>query len=143
MDKIRTGRHHPRSIRIRALVSDGDKPWMLPAGVTTGKDAPALQEHTHSAFEHHLETLLGSVTEIAELGLVESATAEVRSQPAAPLFKLYIMNGREAFHGFYPVREHAVKIEGNAHNVFDFMGKDITLFHHEATEDPEAVGSQL
>ena len=84
-----------------------------------------------------------SVTELAELGLVQSATAEVRSQPAAPLFKLYIINGREAFHGFYPVREHSVKIEGNTHSVLDLMGKDATLFHHEATDDPEAVGSQF
>jgi len=90
-----------------------------------------------------MEPLVHSVTELAELGLVESATAEVRSQPAAPLFKLYIVNGREAFHGFYPVREHAVKIEGTTHKVFDLMGKDTTLFHQEASDDPEALGSQF
>ena len=93
--------------------------------------------------EQHLEPLLHSVTELAELGLVQSATAEVRSQPASPLFKLYIINGHEAFHGFYPVREHAVNIEGDTHNVSDLMGKDTTLFHQEATDDPEAVGSQF
>ena len=30
LDKIRTGRHHPRSIRIRALVPDDGKPSTLP-----------------------------------------------------------------------------------------------------------------
>ena len=84
-----------------------------------------------------------SVTELAELGLVQSATAEVRSQPSSPLFKLYIINGHEAFHGFHPGREHAVDIAGDTHSVFDLMGKDTPLFHQEATDDPEAVGSQF
>ena len=41
LDKIRTGRHHPRSIRIRALVPDGQKPRTPPPGAKTRKDAPA------------------------------------------------------------------------------------------------------
>jgi hypothetical protein len=83
-----------------------------------------------------------SVTELADLGLVQSATAEVRSQPASPLFKLYLINGHEAFHGFYPMSEHAVDIAGDTHSAFDRFGKDTPLFHHEATDDPESVGSQ-
>jgi len=57
------------------------------------------------------------------------------------LFKLYVIDGREAFHGFYPVREHAVKIEGQTHKVFDLARRDATLFHHEATDDPGSLGS--
>jgi hypothetical protein len=148
MDKIRTGRHHPRSIRIRALVPDGQQPRTPPPVAKTRQGAPEARTGTHSVFEQHLESLLRSITELAELGLVQSATAEVRTQPASPLFKLYIINGHEAFHGFYPVREHTVKIEGSTHKVFDLnspwhAGKDTTLFHHEATEDPEEVGSQF
>jgi DNA-binding transcriptional regulator YhcF (GntR family) len=143
LDKIRAGRLTPRSIRVRALVPDGEKPWTLPCDAKTREDDPAFRARSHGIMRRHMEPLVHSVTELAELGLVESATAEVRSQPASPLFKLYIINGREAFHGFYPVREHAVKINGSIHKVFDLMGKDTTLFQHEASDDPEAVGSQF
>jgi hypothetical protein len=86
--------------------------------------------------------MLRSVTELAELGLVQSATAEIRSQPASPLFKLYIINGHEAFHGFNPMSEHAVNTAGDTHGISDLTGEDTPLFHQEATDDPEAVGSK-
>jgi DNA-binding transcriptional regulator YhcF (GntR family) len=142
LDKIRTGRHHPRSIRIRALVPEGQKPRTPPPSAKTRKGAPGSRTGTHSVLEQHLESLLRSVTELAELGLVQSATAEVRSQPASPLFKLYIINGREAFQGFNPLGEHAVNVEGNTNSDDEPMSKDTPLFHQEATEDPEAIGSQ-
>jgi DNA-binding transcriptional regulator YhcF (GntR family) len=143
LDKIRTGRHHPRSIRIRALVPDDQKPRTPPPTVKTRKGGPRSRTGTHSAFEHHLESLLRSVTDLAELGLVQSATAEVRSQPASPLFKLYIINGREAFQGFDPFGEPAMNIEGNSNSDDEPISKDTPLFHQEATDDPEAVGSQF
>ena len=143
LDKVRAGRHTPASIRVRALVPDGEKPWALPCDVKTWEDDPAFRARSHGIMRRHMEPLVHSVNELAELGLVGTATAEVRSQPASPLFKLYIINGREAFHGFYPVRRHAVKIEGSTHNVFDLMGKDTTLFQQEASDDPEGLGSQF
>jgi DNA-binding transcriptional regulator YhcF (GntR family) len=143
MDKIRTGRHHPRSIRIRALVPDGQKPETPPPSAKTRKGAPRSRTGTHSVFEQHLESLLRSVTELAELGLVQSATAEVRSQPTAPLFKLYIINGREAFQGFNPLIEPPVHIERSSNTDGEPLSKDTPLFHQEATDDPEAVGSQF
>jgi DNA-binding transcriptional regulator YhcF (GntR family) len=139
LNKIRTGRHHPRSIRIRALVPDGEKPWRLPPGVNRSQDASGTQ----SVLEHHLESLLRSVTELSELGLVQSATAEVRSQPASPLFKLYIINGREAFQGFDPLGEHARSSKEHDKGDGEPVSKDALLFHQEATDDPEAVGSQF
>ena len=84
-----------------------------------------------------------TVTELAELGLVQSATAEVRTQPALPLFNLYIINGREAFQGFDPVGEHPVNIKENTNSDDEPISKDTSLFHQEATDDPEAVGSQF
>jgi hypothetical protein len=103
---------------------------------------PALRARTRSALEQHLESLLRSVTELAELGLVQSATAEVRTQPASPLFKLYIINGREAFQGFDPIGEQVVNTEKDSNRDREPTNKDTQLFHQEATDDPEAVGSQ-
>jgi len=42
------------------------------------------------------------VQELADLGLVKSATAEARMHSIAPTFKLYMLNGREAFFGSTP-----------------------------------------
>jgi hypothetical protein len=85
---------------------------------------------------------LRSVTELAEVGLVQSATAEVRSQPAPPLFKLYIINRREAFQGFDPLSEHPVNIERSINTDGEPISKDAPLFHQKATDDPDSVGSQ-
>ena len=43
------------------------------------------------------------MTELGDLGLVKSTTAQVRIHGAVPMFKLYIINQAEAFFGFYPI----------------------------------------
>jgi hypothetical protein len=86
---------------------------------------------------------LRSVTELAELGLVESATVEMRTQPAPPLFKLYIINGSEAFQGFDPLGEQTVNLEENGSSDAKPRVEETQLFHQEATDDPKAVGSQF
>jgi len=91
----------------------------------------------------HTQAIVDSVHELAEMDLVKTATAQIRVHPVAPLFKLYIINGEEAFFGFYPVRPHTVTIKGEKHSVYDLMGKDATLFHHAVTdEDDTSTGTQ-
>ncbi|GAA5047846.1 type 2 periplasmic-binding domain-containing protein [Nocardia callitridis] len=91
--------------------------------------------------ERHALAIVDSVHELAELGLVTSATAQIRSYPAVPLFKLYILNGQQAFFGYYPVREH--KLDGEATAIWDLMGKDATLFQHAHDNDPDSNDSQF
>jgi hypothetical protein len=62
--------------------------------------------------------------------------------PAAPLFKLYLINNDEAFFGFYPVREHVLSLGGEPQAIYDLMGKDAILFHHSTTDDDTSTGSQ-
>jgi hypothetical protein len=45
LDKVRTGRHHPRSIRIRVLIPASDEPSTLFAGSKTRK---GNQPHGHA-----------------------------------------------------------------------------------------------
>lgn len=142
LDKIRSGRLTPTSIKVRRLVPDTGIPWSLPCNVKTREDDPAFRARMNSIMRRHMEPLVHSVEQLEALGLVGSAHATVRVQPATPLFKLYIINQREAFFGFYPVREHTVKIDRHEHTVFDLMGKDAILFHHEASEDTETIDSQ-
>jgi hypothetical protein len=52
--------------------------------------------------------------------------------PCAPLFKLYILNGDEAYFGFYPIAKHDVPFAGGTYAIYDLMGKDALVFHRSA-----------
>jgi hypothetical protein len=83
-----------------------------------------------------------SIAELADLGLVQKASADVRVHGSAPLFKVYLINEHDLFFGFYPVVEHTVLIDKKRVPIFDPMGKDAVLFHHVADGDPDSIGSQ-
>jgi hypothetical protein len=68
------------------------------------------------------------------MGAVTEAVADVRVHALAPQFKLYVINGQDAFFGFYPVTEHMVRAHGTLHAMYDVMGKDSVLFHHSQNE---------
>jgi DNA-binding transcriptional regulator YhcF (GntR family) len=142
LDKIRIGRHVPESIAIRILLPDVSRPMGLPCRVEDMGDDPEFRERTARITQRSIPAIIDSVQELAELGLVKKATAEVRLYPASPLFKLYIINDNEVFFGFYPVREHALTLKGEPHTVYDLMGKDATLFHHARTDDDASAESQ-
>lgn len=142
LDKIRVGRLRPESVTVRLLVPDPAQPWSLPCTVDERADSPAFRKRAKEIMRRHTLAVVDAVTELAELGLVEQATARVRVHPAAPLFKLYLINDDEAFFGFYPVREHAVTLNGEPQVMYDLMGKDATLFHHSVSDDDTSVGSQ-
>ena len=89
------------------------------------------------------EGIMDQVRELAEVGLVRSATAEVRVHSAAPLFKLYFLNNEEAFFGFYPVVERNVVIKGEPVAIYDLMGKDVPLFHYAMSDDETSAGAQF
>ena len=88
------------------------------------------------------QAIVESVSELAALGLLDSGSVEVRTAHIAPLFKLFVLNDAEAFFGFYPVVKHAVVVKGVPVETFDPMGKDATLFHFAATDDPDSVESR-
>lgn len=143
LDKIRSGRYTPESIRIRALVPDTSQPWALPANVEDLSDNPAFRQRAQAIITTHALALVDAVKELEQLGLVPSASAEIRTISGVQLFKLYVINEHEAFFGFYPVRARTVTIEGADHEVFDLMGKDATLFHHERSTDDTDTESQF
>jgi DNA-binding transcriptional regulator YhcF (GntR family) len=143
LDKIRLGQLVPESIGIRILVPDTSKPWAIPARVADLADEPAFRERAEQISRRHTDAITESVAELADLGLVKNATAQVRVHGAAPMFKLYILNRSEAFFGFYPIFEHAVALHGETVPMYDLMGKDATLFHHEQGDDPDSIGGQF
>lgn len=142
LDKIRAGRLRPDSISVRLLVPDTQMPWSLPAQVEDLADSPAFRKRADGIMRRHTLAIIDAVKELGSLGLVNEVQAQVRTYPAVPLFKLYLINEREAFFGYYPVQEHAVELEGEKTPIWDLMGKDAILFHHAIDDDEDAMGAQ-
>lgn len=142
LDKIRIGRLRPKSVSVRLLLPDPAQPWSLPSTVDEHADSPAFRKRAEEIMRRHTLAIVDSVTELGELSLVEKASAQVRVHPAAPMFKLYLINNEEAFFGFYPVVEHVINFGGETQAIYDLMGKDAILFHHSASDDDTSTGSQ-
>jgi DNA-binding transcriptional regulator YhcF (GntR family) len=142
LDKIREGRLTPRSIQLRLLLSDMSVPMAIPsrAGDEPGDD-PRVRARMARTAQRYAGGIAESVSELADLQLVQTAGVTIRVHSSAPLFKLYLINERDLFWGFYPVIEHEVTIGGEHLSIFDPMGKDTELFHYAATSDPESSGS--
>ena len=141
LDKIRAGRLTPESIAIRILLPDLSQPAAVPSRTDTAEDDRAVRERAERISRRHTEAIVESVQELAELGLVRSASAGVRRHGTAALFKIYILNNEDAFFGFYPVVKHTVTIAKNPVPIYDVLGKDVPLFHF-ATSDEDDMANQ-
>ena len=142
LDKVRSGRLTPSSIRIRIMVPDTGRPWVLPCRIENQADEPAFRARMAGIVDRSLATIVDTVGELRDLDLVADASAEVRVHGLPPLFKLYLINGREAFFGFYPIMEHTVRAGGGVHPMYDLMGKDSILFHHSCDDsDPGSAAA--
>jgi hypothetical protein len=94
--------------------------------------------------DRSLASIVDSIMELRDLDIVADAAAEVRVHGLPPLFKLYLVNGREAFFGFYLIMEHTVRAQGGVHPMYDLMGKDSILFHHSSDDaDGESAAAQF
>ncbi|GIE96686.1 winged helix-turn-helix domain-containing protein [Paractinoplanes rishiriensis] len=143
LDKVRVGRLAPESIAVRVLISDMTTPVALPARAETQSDDPAVRERAERITRRAADAIIDQVAELGDLGLIRSATVEVRMHRASPLFKLYILNNEEVFYGFYPVVERTVAIKGEPMAIYDLMGKDVPLFHYAVTDDDASHGTQF
>lgn len=142
LDKIRSGRLTPESIAVRMLLPDPDRPWTVPVKADDLEDDPAVRRRMHGIMVRHVGAIVDSVTELQDLGLVKAASAEVRSLGTPPYFKIYVLNAKEVFFGFYPVQKHRVTIGGEHLSIYDLVGKDTILFHHSRGDEGESLGSQ-
>lgn len=143
LDKIRVGRLSPETVAVRVLLADMSVPMALPARADTQADDPLVRERAERITRRAASGIIDQVRELAELGLVRSATVNVRLHSAAPLFKVYFLNNEEAFFGFYPVIERNVIIRGEPVAIYDLMGKDVPLFHYTMGDDETSTGAQF
>lgn len=143
LDKIRVGKFTPESITVRILITDVSKPIALPVPAETGVDDPQVRARSGRITGRAVEGIVDQIQELGDLGLVKTATAEVRVHDLGPMFKLYLINRQEAFFGFYPVVEHAVSIDREPTLIYDLMGKDVPLFHYAVNDDDANHGAQF
>ncbi|MFE3201425.1 GntR family transcriptional regulator [Embleya sp. NPDC059237] len=142
LDKVRSGRLTPESISVRLLLPDTSASMAVPVLVDELEDDPALRNRARDIALTNAGGILHSVEVLAELGLIQTASVQVKVHRASSLFKLYILNRTEAFFGFYPLREKSVPIDGESKTFYDVTGKDTTLFRHTAGPDDASMGSQ-
>lgn len=144
LDKVRTGRYTPKSLRIRLLLSDMSRPLSLPVLATNRpEDSAAVRDRMAAISTRHAGALHEAVQELTDLGLIPEATIESRVHGTAPLFKCFIINSTDVFFGYYPVISHPVRIAGEMVDILDPMGKDAIMFQHSDDGDPEATDSQF
>jgi hypothetical protein len=132
LDKIRIGQNKPATLAIRLLLPDTSRPMVLPCRVEDLSDDPDYRARAHRLTTRHAHAILDTVQELASLGLVEHADAQIRAHPCPPMFKLYILNGEEVFFGFYPITKHNIPLPSGPRDIYDLMGKDAVVFHHSA-----------
>ena len=142
LDKIRAGAAPPESIAIRILVPDTTQPMALPCRVEDLADDPDFRARSHAMTHRHAQALTDAVHELDELGLITDGSVQLRVHSLAPIFKAFILNRDELFIGFYPVAQRQVTLNDQPHEVYDVMGKDVTLFHHATNDDDTSTGSQ-
>lgn len=104
LDKVRSGRLRPTSVAVRMLLPDPTIPWSLPSCVDDLTDSPAFRNRADVLMRSHALAIVDAVNELSELGLIDEAGAQVRVNPAVPMFKLYLLNNTDAFFGYYPVQ---------------------------------------
>ncbi|MET9241066.1 GntR family transcriptional regulator [Nonomuraea sp. NPDC003709] len=142
LDNIRAGRLTPERISIRLLLPDTDRPWSLPCRVDNGQDEPLFRQRAEKIISRHAQAIVDSVHELRDLGLVPHASADVRISGEPPRFKMYVINGEEAFFGYYAVAEHTVALGGAPVAMYDLMGKDTELFHFALSDGPDSTSAQ-
>jgi hypothetical protein len=132
LDKIRTGEIKPESVTIRILLPDTTRPMAVPCRVEDLADDPDYRARMHQVTGRHAYAILETVQELARLGRIKEASTEIRAYQVPPLFKLYLLNGEEAFFGLYPLVEHKIPFPDGSHAMYDLMGKDAVVFRHSA-----------
>jgi len=142
LDKIRDGRLTPESIVIRMLLPDPTVPWGIPCDADTLADIPGARDRMRGIMDRHTQAIADSVAELDDLGLIKDARTEIKVHGSPLAFKVYIINGLEAFFGFYPVAKHTVRLKGQQADIYDLAGKDAMLFHHAADDGPDSIDFQ-
>ncbi|MBW3359460.1 MULTISPECIES: GntR family transcriptional regulator [Streptomyces] len=142
LDKIRIGRLTPASIKVRILVPDMAVPQAAPVRREDCGDDERLRSRMHDIMVGYARSIRDSMAELSHLGLVPETSVEVRVHSGTQFFKLYVINGADAFFGYYPIKPNKVVAQGEPIEIYDLVGKDTVLFHHSVNDSESSSGTQ-
>ena len=141
LDRVREQSLRPTSLRLRMLVPDLTRPQGLPSRADSREDDPDLRERAQTIIARSLQSLRDVVYELQHRQLLEHASVQARIYDGIPQIKLYSLNRRSVFTGYYPVAPNTVMLHGEPVAIHDLMGRDTVLFHYRATGEPNDVGT--
>ncbi|NLU74089.1 GntR family transcriptional regulator [Streptomyces sp. HNM0575] len=124
------GTLRPRSITVRVIVPGPEANLALPRLVDDPSDPRPLQRL------HELQTtwsaaLRMSLATFRDRYDVPEVSCEIRTVPATPLHKLYILNRTEALMGFYTAVHDRVRYQGDQLDIVDVLGFESPLFRFQ------------
>ncbi|MEV3914120.1 winged helix-turn-helix domain-containing protein [Streptomyces canus] len=126
-------------IELRMLLPTKDMPLPFPRSLDDPDDMRVVAR-LRSISDRCLLSLTDTLHNLRANGRVEHAAVQVRRVPVAPMFKLYLLNGKEAFHSAYELQRRRIPV-GDAENVeaLDVLsvGARGTYFVKDDTADVE------
>ena len=70
---------------IRLLPPDATRPMVLPCRSEDLTDSPNSRDRALSIITRHARAISDTVQELADMGLVENATVQIRAHPCPPM----------------------------------------------------------
>ena len=132
LDNIRIGRIKPATLSIRMLLSDTSRPMVLPCRADDLTDDPEHRARAHRLTTRHAHAILDTVQELAALGLIDQADAQIRAQPARRCSSSTSSTARTYSSASTPSPGTPSRCPSGPRDIYDPMGKDAVVFHHSA-----------
>ena len=126
----------PRSITVRAIIPSPDAYLALPRLVDDASDRRPLKR-LHEIQRTWATALRMSLGAFRDRYDVPEVSCEIRTVPATPLHKLYILNGTEALMGYYHVIRDKVTYRREELDIYDVIGLESTLFRSSVHGDDQ------
>ncbi|MFE2022617.1 winged helix-turn-helix domain-containing protein [Streptomyces sp. NPDC059499] len=127
LQRIRSGRLKPRSVKVRILLPDRHLDLAFPRPADDAEDAAQVHERwlnlrniQGAALRHNLLAMRSTLHLDVEVTF--------RALPFTPPVKIYLLNDSEALFAYYTVTRRQEQIDGSPVELFDVLGSDSTLF---------------
>jgi DNA-binding transcriptional regulator YhcF (GntR family) len=133
LDKVRHQKLTPRSIRIRLIVCDMAAALPVPSSAGEGSTDEEVRARMAKITDRSVQAIAHTASELP------GASVETRALAAPPLVKLILVNGAEAWFGWYEVVKRTVSLRGEQVEIFDALGKDATLHPYTGDTDEGAA----
>lgn len=131
----------PRSVTVRAIIPGPEANLALPRHIEDPDDERP-RNRLHELQRTYASALRLSLDAFRDRYDVPEVRCDIRTVPATPLHKLYILNGSEALMGFYTAVQDQVTYQGEEMDIIDVLGFESPLFRFSRAadgDDPQDV----